>query len=124
LKSGVNILVSLEITSDTVNNVIVQRALDRVEEGVQVGEPLSVPMSKSKLFPSMLTQMVAVGEETGSVDEMLSRVADFYESEVSAAVEGLTSILEPILMGFLGGAVGTMVVALYMPMFDIITKVK
>ena len=124
LKSGVNILVALEITSETVDNTVVEKAMDEVQAAVQVGEPISVPMSKNKIFPSMVTQMVAVGEETGTVDDMLGKVADFFESEVSAAVEGLTAMLEPILMGFLGGAVGTMVVALYMPMFDIITKVK
>jgi type IV pilus assembly protein PilC len=124
MKAGVNILVALEITSATVDNTVIEKAMDEVQAAVQVGEPISVPMSRNKIFPSMVTQMVAVGEETGTVDDMLGKVADFFESEVSAAVEGLTAMLEPILMGFLGGAVGTMVVALYMPMFDIITKVK
>jgi len=124
LDSGVNIMGALEITGETVNSAVYQKATAEVQAAVQVGESMSGPMARTPLFPAMLVQMVAVGEETGNVDAMLGKVADFYESEVSAAVDGLTSMLEPILMGFLGGTVGSMVMALYLPMFDLITKVK
>jgi type IV pilus assembly protein PilC len=124
LRSGVNILTSLEITGETVNNAVIESTLDDIREGVRSGQPMSTPMATHSVFPPMVVQMLAVGEETGAVDDMLARVAEFYEDEVEAAVEGLTSLLEPLLMAFLGGTVGVMVVALYMPMFDIITKVK
>ncbi len=124
LRSGVNILTSLEITADTVNNAVVESTIEDIRNGVRNGQPMSMPMATHDIYPPMVVQMLAVGEETGSVDEMLSRVADFYEDEVEAAVDGLTSLLEPLLMAFLGGTVGAMVVALYMPMFEIITKVK
>ena len=124
LRSGVNILTSLEITADTVNNAVIEATLDDIRDGVRAGQPMSSPMATHSIFPPMVVQMLAVGEETGAVDEMLSRVAEFYEDEVEAAVDGLTSLLEPLLMAFLGGTVGVMVVALYMPMFSIITKVK
>ena len=124
LRSGVNILTSLEITAETVNNSVIEATLDDIRNGVRNGQPMSTPMATHSVFPPMVVQMLAVGEETGSVDDMLGRVAEFYEDEVEASVEGLTSLLEPLLMAFLGGTVGVMVVALYMPMFDIITKVK
>jgi type IV pilus assembly protein PilC len=124
LRSGVNILMALEITAETVNNAVIEATLEDIRNGVRGGQPMSTPMAAHGVFPPMVVQMLAVGEETGAVDEMLSRVAEFYEDEVEAAVDGLTSLLEPLLMAFLGGTVGVMVVALYMPMFDIITKVK
>ena len=124
LRSGVNILTSLEITAETVNNAVIESTLEEIRSGVRAGQPMSTPMATYSVFPPMVVQMLAVGEETGAVDEMLSRVAEFYEDEVEAAVDGLTSLLEPLLMAFLGGTVGVMVVALYMPMFEIITKVK
>lgn len=124
LRSGVNILTALEITAETVNNAVIEDTIEDIRNGVRGGQPMSTPMAAHEVFPPMIVQMLAVGEETGSVDEMLSRVATFYEDEVEASVEGLTSLLEPLLMAFLGGTVGIMVVALYMPMFEIITKVK
>jgi type IV pilus assembly protein PilC len=124
LESGVNIIGALEITGDTVSNQVYKNATIEVQNAVETGESMSGPMARTSLFPPMLVQMVGVGEETGNVDEMLSKVADFYESEVSAAVDGLTSMLEPILMGFLGATVGSMVMALYLPMFDLVTHVK
>jgi type IV pilus assembly protein PilC len=114
----------LEITGDTVSNAVYKNATIEVQNAVEVGESMSGPMARTSLFPPMLVQMVNVGEETGNVDEMLGRVADFYESEVTATVDGLTSTLEPILMGVLGAVVGGMVMALYLPMFDLVTHVK
>ncbi|MGD9798414.1 MAG: type II secretion system F family protein, partial [Acidimicrobiia bacterium] len=124
LHSGVPILESLEITSDTVNNTVVGRAITDVQDAVMRGESLSAPLAKHDVFPPMVTQMMAVGEETGAIDEMLEKVAEFYDQEIEATVDALTSLLEPLLIVVLGGAVGGMVVALYMPMFNIINLVQ
>lgn len=124
LRSGVPILEALEITSETVNNTVVSRAVKDVQENVKRGETIAGPLSAHAVFPPMVVQMLAVGEETGQVDTMLEKVADFYDQEVEATVDALTSLLEPLLIVVLGGAVGGMVVALYMPMFQIINLVQ
>jgi type IV pilus assembly protein PilC len=124
LRSGVPILESLEITSETVNNHVVSVAVKDVQDAVKRGETINQPLSRHEVFPPMVTQMLAVGEETGSVDVMLEKVADFYDQEVEATVNALTSLLEPLLIVVLGGAVGAMVVSLYLPMFKIIELVK
>jgi type IV pilus assembly protein PilC len=124
LRSGVPILESLEITSDTVGNTVVAAAVKDVQEGVKQGEPIAKRLENHPVFPPMVVQMLAVGEETGAVDTMLEKVGDFYEREVEATVESLTSLLEPLLICVLGGAVGSMVVSLYMPMFNIIKLIK
>ncbi|MCU1485751.1 MAG: type secretory pathway, component PulF, partial [Actinomycetia bacterium] len=114
----------LEITSETVNNHVVSVAVKDVQEAVKRGETIHQPLSKHDVFPPMVTQMLAVGEETGNVDVMLEKVADFYDQEVEATVNALTSLLEPLLIVVLGGAVGGMVISLYLPMFKIIELVK
>ena len=124
LRSGVPILESLEITSETVNNEVVSRAVKDVQSAVKSGESVAGPLAEHAVFPPMVVQMLAVGEETGAVDEMLEKVADFYDQEIEAMVDALTSLLEPLLIVVMGGAVGGMVVALYMPMFNIINLVK
>ncbi|MGH9177087.1 MAG: type II secretion system F family protein [Acidimicrobiales bacterium] len=124
LRSGVPILESLEITSDTVGNTVVANAVKDVQAGVKQGEPIAKRLENHEVFPPMVVQMLAVGEETGAVDTMLEKVGDFYEREVEATVEALTSLLEPLLICVLGGAVGAMVVSLYMPMFNIIKLIK
>jgi len=124
MQSGVPILQSLDIVSDTTGNVVVGRAVRDVQESVRTGEALSKPLENHKVFPPMVVQMMAVGEETGALDEMLEKIGEFYEAEVEATVDALTSLLEPLLIVVLGGAVGSMVVALYMPMFNIINLVK
>ncbi|MGQ0519732.1 MAG: type II secretion system F family protein [Actinomycetota bacterium] len=124
LRSGVPILESLEITSDTVGNTVVAAAVKDVQEGVKQGEPIAKRLENHPVFPPMVVQMLSVGEETGAVDTMLEKVGDFYEREVEATVEALTSLLEPLLICVLGGAVGSMVVSLYMPMFNIIKLIK
>ena len=124
LRSGVPILESLEITSETVGNVVVSRAIKDVQVGVKGGESISRPLEAHKVFPPMVVQMMAVGEETGALDELLDKIATFYEQEVDATVSALTSLLEPLLIVVLGGCVGGMVVSLYMPMFNIIKLVK
>ena len=124
LRSGVPILESLEITSETVNNSVMSRAVKDVQSAVKQGESVATPMAQHSVFPPMVTQMLAVGEETGNVDEMLEKVADFYDQEIEATVNALTSLLEPLLIVVMGGAVGGMVVALYMPMFNIINLIE
>jgi type IV pilus assembly protein PilC len=120
LRSGVPILQALEIVSETVNNSVMSKAINDVQGSVREGESIARPLSRHAVFPPMVVQMLAVGEETGAVDTMLDKVADFYNSEVSAAVDSLTSLIEPLLIAVIGGAVGAAVVALYMPMFNII----
>ncbi|RJP30340.1 MAG: type II secretion system F family protein [Actinobacteria bacterium] len=120
--SGVPILQALEITSKTVGNVLVSEAVENVRAGVKEGDSIAKPLGQSPLFPPMVTQMLAIGEETGALDTMLNKVSDFYDSEVSATVEALTSLLEPLLIVFLGLVVGTIVIALYMPIFSLITQ--
>lgn len=122
--AGVPILESLEITSETCNNTVIARAITEIQEGVRVGEGIGKTMANHEIFPPMVVHMTSVGEETGALDEMLGKVADFYEQEVEAMVDALTSLLEPLMIVVLGGAVGGMVVALYMPMFNIINLIE
>ncbi|MDP9073979.1 MAG: type II secretion system F family protein [Actinomycetota bacterium] len=124
LRAGVPILEALEITKETSGNTVVAKALDDVQTGVKVGEPISRPLEAHKVFPPMVVQMMAVGEESGALDGLLEKIADFYDSEVEATVNSLTSLLEPLLIVVLGGCVGTMVISLYLPMFNIIKLIK
>jgi type IV pilus assembly protein PilC len=124
IRSGVPILQALEIVGETVNNAVISRAVHDVQDSVREGESLAVPLSKHASFPPMVVQMMAVGEETGALEVMLAKVADFYDQEVEAAVASLTSLIEPILIAVMGAAVGGMVIALYMPLFNIINLVK
>ncbi len=124
LKAGVPILTALEITSDTVNNGVMSNAVDDVKMSVKEGESIAAPLSTHSVFPPMVVQMIAVGEETGAIDTMLEKVSDFYDDEVEAATESLTAMLEPLMIAALGGLVGAMVVALYMPMFKIFDLVQ
>src|SRR5450759_624708 len=122
--AGVPILSALEIVGATSGNEVVARAVKKVRSAIKEGETIAKPLSESPIFPSMLVQMIAVGEETGALDAMLNKIADFYDAEVSATVDSLTSIIEPIMMATMGLIVGAIVIALYMPMFQIITLVK
>jgi type II secretory pathway component PulF len=124
IRSGVPILQALEIVGETVNNQVMSRAVGDVQESVGEGESLATPLSKPPSFPAMVVQMMAVGEETGALDTMLSKVADFYDQEVEAAVASLTSMIEPLLIAVMGAAVGGMVIALYLPLFNNINLVK
>jgi len=123
-KSGVPILQSLEVTAEVVNNSQVSKAIMDVQQSVKQGETLSKPLGRHGVFPPMVVQMLAVGEETGSIDTMLEKVAQFYDAEVAATVDSLTSLIEPVLIFFVGGAVGLAVIALYLPMFNIINLIK
>ena len=124
MKSGVPILQALEIVSDTVNNKIIGKAITEVQLSVRDGESIAKPLTKFPIFPPMVVQMISVGEETGQVDNMLEKIAEFYDQEVEAAVDSLTSLIEPILIAIIGGCVGAAVVALYMPMFNIIKLIQ
>jgi type IV pilus assembly protein PilC len=123
-RSGVPILQSLDVVSETVNNALMARAIKDVQESVKQGESLAKPLARHDLFPPMVVQMLAVGEETGALDTMLEKMATFYDEEVTAAVDALTSLIEPVLIFIVGGAVGMAVIALYMPMFNIINLIK
>ncbi|MBI4838098.1 MAG: type II secretion system F family protein [Nitrospirae bacterium] len=122
--SGVPILEGLDITARTAGNVVLEKSVLEVKQAVSEGKTLAEPLSKLKIFPPMVTQMIAVGESTGAVETMLSKIAEFYDEEVDTAVASLTSLLEPMLIVFLGTTVGFIVVAMYLPIFKLITLVK
>ena len=122
--SGVSILDGLEITAKTAGNRVIQDAIMESRTSIAGGETISAPLQKSQVFPPMVISMIAVGEQTGGLDEMLSKIADFYDEEVDAAVSGLLALMEPIMIVFLGVVVGGMVVAMYLPIFDMINAVQ
>ncbi|MGH7665009.1 MAG: type II secretion system F family protein [Gemmatimonadaceae bacterium] len=124
ISSGVSILDGLEITAKTAGNRVIQDAIMASRASIAGGDTISAPLQKSAVFPAMVISMIAVGEQTGGLDEMLSKIADFYDEEVDAAVSGLLSLLEPIMIVFLGVVVGGMVVAMYLPIFDMINAVQ
>ncbi len=124
VSAGVPILSALEIVGSTADNAVIEEAVLKIRGAIKEGETIAKPLSESPVFPAMLVQMIAVGEETGALDTMLNKVADFYEEEVSTAVEGLTSLIEPLMMASMGVIVGGIVIALYMPMFQVITLVQ
>lgn len=121
--SGVPILDGLAITARTAGNVVLEKAIMKTRDSVSQGQTLTEPLKESNVFPPMVVQMVSVGEETGALDQMLAKIADFYEDEVDTAVDGLTSIIEPVMMVALGGIVGGMVVAMYLPIFKMISVI-
>jgi type IV pilus assembly protein PilC len=122
LSSGVPILDGLDITAKTAGNAIVEDALFATRKGIERGETVSAPLSATKVFPAMVTQMINVGETTGALDQMLSKIADFYEEEVDTAVAGLMTLLEPVMISFLGIVVGGIVISMYLPIFSLIEK--
>jgi type IV pilus assembly protein PilC len=124
LHSGVPILRSLEIVGEAAGNVVIRDASRAVEESVRRGESLAGPLSEHKVFPPMVVQMLAVGEDTGAMDTMLEKIADFYDQEVEATTEALTSIIEPLMIAVLGSIIGAMIVALYMPIFSVFSLIK
>ena len=122
--AGVPIMQAIEITGQTAGNSVIEKAMADVIESVKSGGSIADPLKETAIFPSMVAQMIAVGEETGNLDAMLSKVADFYEAEVAAAVKALTSILEPVMIILVGGIVGFIVIAMYMPMFKVYDQIK
>jgi type IV pilus assembly protein PilC len=124
ISSGVPILDGLEITAKTAGNKVIEYAVMDVRSAVSEGKTLAEPLMKSKVFPPMVTHMIAVGESTGALDAMMNKIADFYDDEVDNAVSNLTAMMEPMLMVFLGGSVGFIVIAMYLPIFKLITLIK
>jgi type IV pilus assembly protein PilC len=124
VSSGVDIIKSLEITGQTSGNWVVEQALIEVREQVHSGVPIAKPLVENPVFPAMVSQMVRIGEETGELDTMLGKVADFYEDEVDASISALTSIIEPIMMIGVGAMVGLVILSMYLPMFKLLTLVK
>jgi type IV pilus assembly protein PilC len=124
VRSGVPILESLDIVSETSGNWVVSEAVRDTQQHVKRGEPLSRRLEDHDVFPPMVVQMMAVGEETGALDEMLDKIADFYDQEVEATVNALTSLIEPILIVIMGVVIGGMIISLYLPMFDVINLIK
>ncbi|MFH1628909.1 MAG: type II secretion system F family protein [Pseudomonadota bacterium] len=117
ISSGVPIITALEIVAKTAGNVVLEEVIFDVRSSIAEGQPIAEPLSENEIFPSMVVQMISVGEATGALDTMLEKIADFYDDEVDAAVEAMTSMLEPLLMVFLGGSIGGLVVAMYLPIF-------
>lgn len=123
-KSGVPIVSALDVVKDSAGNEVLARAVELVQSKVQQGGTISAPLGESKIFPPMVTQMVAIGEETGQLENMLEKVADFYDVEVENAVDALTSLMEPIMIVTLGGLVGAIVIGMYLPIFTVISQIK
>ncbi|TET41003.1 MAG: type II secretion system F family protein, partial [Elusimicrobia bacterium] len=119
VKSGVPILQALETVAKTSGNRVVEKAVLAAKDAIREGERISDPLKASGVFPPMVTQMISVGEETGNLDAMLSKIAEFYEQEVDAAVSGLTSLIEPVVVVFMGVIIGAIAIAMYMPMFQL-----
>jgi type IV pilus assembly protein PilC len=121
--SGVPILDGLEITAKTAGNAIIEDAIMSVRKSVEEGKTISEPLAETKVFPAMVVQMINVGEQTGALDQMLSKIADFYEDEVDTAVGGLMKLIEPLMITVLGGVIGTIVAAMYLPLYSILNKI-
>nr|WP_281380980.1 type II secretion system F family protein [Nocardioides panaciterrulae] len=119
LSSGVPILQSLDIVAETTGSIVIARALAQVQESVRRGESVAAPLAEHAVFPPMVVQMIASGEEAGAIDQMLKKIAEFYDEEVEAMTESLTALIEPLMIAFLGAVVGSMIVALYMPIFKV-----
>jgi type IV pilus assembly protein PilC len=122
LASGVSILEALDITARTSGNAIIEEAILTTRKSIERGETIAAPLKDTAVFPPMVVQMIGVGEATGALDTMLGKIADFYEEEVDVAVAGLLTLLEPVMIFFLGGVVGGIVIAMYLPIFDLISK--
>jgi len=119
VKSGVPILVSLEIVGKTSGNAVIEKAVESVRSSIKEGENIADPLAKSEAFPPMVVRMIKVGEQTGELEKMLTKIADFYEDQVDAAVSGLTSLIEPLIIGFLGIVIGGIVIAMFLPVFKL-----
>lgn len=124
VKSGVPILASLEIVGKTCGNKVFERAINAAREGVREGESIVFPLGKSNVFPPMVIKMIAVGEKTGELEKMLAKISDFYDEQVDAAVSGLTSLIEPLIIAFLGLVIGTIVICMFMPIFKLSSIVQ
>jgi type IV pilus assembly protein PilC len=124
VSSGVPMLQAIKLTGETAGNIVIEEAMDDVYASVKRGGSIAAPIAENDVFPPMVGHMVAVGEETGQLDQMLSKIADFYEAEVDAKVKALTSLLEPVMIVFVGGMVGFIVISMYLPMFSIYEHIR
>ena len=124
IKSGVPILNALEIVGKTAGNTQIERIVDEVRVSIKEGESISGPLGKKKIFPSMVVRMIAIGEETGELDKMLEKISDFYDVQVDTAVEGLTSLIEPLVIAFLGVVIGSIVIAMFLPILTLTSAIK
>jgi type IV pilus assembly protein PilC len=124
ISSGVPILDALNIVSKTAGNKVIEKGLQNVRSAISEGQTMSEPLEAIGVFPGMVVQMINVGEQTGALDQMLGKIADFYDEEVDAAVDGLTALLEPLMMVFLGGSIGSILIAMYLPIFKIAENIK
>jgi len=124
LRSGVPILQSLEIVGSASGNIVLRDAAKDVAESVRRGESMTGPLARHAVFPPMVVQMLAVGEDTGAMDTMLHKISDFYDQEVESTTEALTSLIEPLMIAVLGGIIGSMIIALYMPIFGVFNLIK
>ena len=123
LSSGVSIIDALEVTAKTAGNKVISNAINKAVIAIAEGDTITAPLKETGVYPPMVTQMIAVGEKTGGLDDMLGKIADFYDEEVDAAVSALTSVIEPIIIVFMGIIIGGILIAMYLPMFDIIGKI-
>jgi type IV pilus assembly protein PilC len=123
VRSGVNILAALDIVAKTAGNVIIESAVNKTKNSIQQGESIAGPLAQTGVFPPMVTRMIDVGEKTGALEEMLTKIAEFYEDQVDAAVSALTSMIEPILIAFMGAIIGGIVIAMYLPIFNMVNVV-
>ncbi|MEZ5119621.1 MAG: type II secretion system F family protein, partial [Candidatus Nanopelagicales bacterium] len=124
IHAGVPILQSLDIVADTTGNIVIARAVHDVEVSVRQGESLAGPLLNHPVFPPMVVQMMAVGEDTGALDQMLHKISDFYDAEVKSTTEALTSLIEPLMIAVVGAIVGAMIIALYMPIFKVFDLIE
>ena len=124
VSAGVPMLQAIKLTGETAGNTVVEKAMEDVYASVKRGGSLAAPIEDNPIFPAMVGHMVAVGEETGQLESMLSKVADFYEAEVDANVKALTALIEPVMIIFVGGVVGFIVISMYLPMFSIYEKIR
>jgi type IV pilus assembly protein PilC len=124
MSSGVPILQSLEVVADTTGNVVLAHATRDIQDSVRQGESITAPLRNHAVFPPMVAQMMAVGEDTGALDQMLAKIAEFYDQEVEATTEALTALIEPLMIAFLGGIIGGMIICLYMPIFSIYNQIQ
>ena len=122
--AGVPILQSLSIVGETSGNWVIEEALKKVQESVRLGNSIASPLTTEPVFPSMVVQMIAVGEDSGALEVMLTKIADFYDEEVESTAEALTSLIEPLMIAVIGTIIGGMIVALYMPIFTITQQIK
>jgi type IV pilus assembly protein PilC len=124
LTSGVAILDALEIVAKTAGNMVIEEAIMYTRARISEGKNMAEPLTQTAVFPPMVVQMIGVGEQTGALDTMLNKIADFYEEEVDVAVAAMTSLIEPVMMVFIGGTVGVVLIAMYLPIFSMAGKIK